>query len=143
MTVKSRHVALASQAMITTATGRSCGYGTLPAPTAQPTGATLPYSVLYEMGVESSGPAFGDMHADARVVVQVTSAAASPEMASAHADTVRAGFLGRIGNRWAYEITPGSCVVIDRDLDADDGMSSAGSVYSYVQRFALTVTTVG
>ncbi|MFI1100252.1 hypothetical protein [Streptomyces melanogenes] len=143
MTVNGRHVALASQAMLATATGRSCGYGALPAPTAQPTGATLPYSVLYELGLESSGPAFGDMHADARVLVQVTSAAASPELASALADKVRAGFLGRSGSEWAFPITPGSCVVIDRDLDADDGTSAAGSVYSYVQRFALTVTTVG
>ncbi|MFE9553113.1 hypothetical protein ACFYOD_06475 [Streptomyces sp. NPDC006703] len=142
MTINGRHVALAAQAMIISATGRACGYGSVPAPNAQPTGANLPYTVLYELGQDSNGPAFGDMHGDARVLLQVTSAATSAELASALADRVRAGFLGRTASGWAFPLTPASGVVIDRDLDQDDGTSVAGSVYSYVQRFALTVTTV-
>ncbi|MFF3976963.1 hypothetical protein [Streptomyces sp. NPDC001828] len=143
MTVNGRLVALAAQTMLATATGRSCGYGSVPVQTAQPTGANLPYSVLYELGQDSSGPAFGDMHGDARVLIQVTSAASSAELASALADKVRAGFLGRTAGGWAFPITLIGGVVVDRDLDREDGTSVAGSVYSYVQRFALTVTTVG
>ncbi|MEW1719727.1 hypothetical protein [Streptomyces sp. NPDC093109] len=59
MTVSGRQVALAAQAMIVVATGRSCGYGTIPVAASQPTGAALPYTVLYELGQAPSGPPFG------------------------------------------------------------------------------------
>ncbi|MFC8520652.1 hypothetical protein [Streptomyces sp. NPDC057257] len=74
MSVSGRQVALAAQAMLVSVTGRSCGYGTAPAADAQPTGNTLPYSVLYELGqVGGFGPPFGDADADARVYLQVSS----------------------------------------------------------------------
>jgi hypothetical protein len=53
MSVSGRQVALAVQAMLQTATARSCGYGTAPTSTSLPTGNTIPYCVLYELGQTS------------------------------------------------------------------------------------------
>ncbi|MFE6186502.1 hypothetical protein ACFQ6U_18965 [Streptomyces sp. NPDC056465] len=144
MSVPGRQVAQAVIQTIVAASGRSCGYSTVPTSQSLPTGAQLPYHVLYELGQSVSGPPFGDQAADARITFQVTTVGSSPEAASSGADRVRAAFLGRTakGAGWQYPITlPTGYAVMGRDLDREDGMTVAGSTYSYVQRFAVHVTT--
>ncbi|MGW2700831.1 hypothetical protein [Streptomyces sp. NPDC001340] len=144
MSVSGRQVALAVQAMLTSVTGRSCGYGTAPTTDDKPTGNTIPYSVLYELGqVAGFGPPFGDADADARVYVQISSVGTTAEQVSLHADKVRAAFLARVpgDGRFANPINVAGARVIDRALDQEDGTSVTSGTYTYVQRFALTVSS--
>ncbi|MFH8772011.1 hypothetical protein [Streptomyces sp. NPDC017958] len=144
MSVSGRQVALAVQAMLTSVTGRSCGYGTAPTADDKPTGNTIPYSVLYELGqVAGFGPPFGDADADARVYVQISSVGTTAEQVSLHADKVRAAFLARVpgGGRFANPINVAGARVIDRALDQEDGTTVTSGTYTYVQRFALTVSS--
>ncbi|WP_329317994.1 hypothetical protein [Streptomyces sp. NBC_01262] len=144
MPVSGRLVSLAVQSMLATTTTRSCGYGTAPISTSTPTGATVPYSVLYPLGVTTSGPPYGDGDADARVLFQVTSVASTAEQVEWMADKVRTALLGRTtGGDFATAITVAGCLVIGRELDKEEGISVSGGVYSYVQRYVVTVTTLG
>ncbi|MFB7446006.1 hypothetical protein ACFC01_48470 [Streptomyces mirabilis] len=142
MSVSGRQVALGVQAMLQTATGRSCGYGTAPTTASVPTGNTIPYSVLYELGQASFGPPFGDADADARVLLQVSSVGTTAEQASLHADKVRQAFLARVpgSGHFATPINVAGATVIGRELDADEGTTVDSSIYTYVQRFALTMS---
>lgn len=144
MTVSGRQVALAVQAMLQTATGRSCGYGTAPTSAAVPTGNTIPYSVLYELGqVSGLGPSFGDSDADARVLLQVSSVGQTAEQASLQADKARQAFLARVpgGGQYLNPISVTGATVIGRELDREEGTGVVSSTYTYVQRFVLTVST--
>ncbi|MFF3516118.1 hypothetical protein [Streptomyces sp. NPDC002573] len=145
MSVSGRQVALAVQAMLQTATARSCGYGTAPTSASLPTGNTIPYAVLYELGQTSGiGPSFGDTDADARVLLQVSSVGTTAEQASLHADKVRQAFLARQqagSGQFANQINVTGATVIGRELDREDGTSVVSSTYTYVQRFVLTVST--
>jgi hypothetical protein len=143
MSVSGRQVVLAVQSMLQTVTGRSCGYGTAPTSASLPTGNTIPYSVLYELGQTSGlGPAFGDTDADARVLLQVSSVGTTAEQASLQADKVRAAFLNRSlpGSSFLNPINVAGATVIGRELDREDGTSVVNSTYTYVQRFVLTVS---
>lgn len=143
MPVSGREVSLAIQKTLATTTARSCGYGTAPTASSTPTGATIPYSVLYPLGVTTSGPPYGDGDADARVLVQVTSVASTAEQVEWMADKVRTALLARLSGTYVNTITITGYIVIDRELDKEEGMSVSGGVYSYVQRYVLTVTTLG
>ncbi|MCZ4098300.1 hypothetical protein [Streptomyces sp. H39-C1] len=144
MTVSGRIVSLALQSTIAASTGRSCGYGTAPIASSLPTGAATPYSVLYPLGFPTtSGPPFGDATADARLLYQVTSVATTAEQAEWMADKVRSAVLARSSaGPAAYPISPVGYSVMGRELDKEEGLTVAGGVYSYVQRFALDVTTL-
>ena len=143
MPIPGRVVSLAVTSTISTGTGRSCGYGTAPTASSQPTAATLPYAVLYPLGQVSSGPPFGDAHADSRVLFQVTSVASTAEQVEWMADKVRTTLLGRAskGGGFATPITIPGGSVMDRSLDKEEGGAVSGGVYSYVQRYGITVTT--
>ncbi|MFF7469893.1 hypothetical protein [Streptomyces sp. NPDC008092] len=143
MPVSGREVSLAIQKTLAIATARSCGYGTAPTASSTPTGATIPYSVLYPLGVTTSGPPYGDGDADARVLVQVTSVASTAEQVEWMADKVRTALLARLSGTYVNTIAITGYIVIDRELDKEEGMSVSGGVYSYVQRYVLTVTTLG
>ncbi|MFF7586754.1 hypothetical protein ACFZCK_04575 [Kitasatospora purpeofusca] len=144
MAVVGRVVSLALQAALVTGTGRSCGYGVVPAAGALPTGAAFPYSVLYPLGGTSDGPPFGDADADARLLYQVTSIGQSAEQAEWMGDKVRSTLLGRTGaGAFAVPITAVGHVVIGRSLDGAEGVTAEAGVYSYVERFVLHVTTPG
>ncbi|MDQ0683639.1 hypothetical protein QFZ56_002602 [Streptomyces achromogenes] len=143
MAVSGRVLSLAVQAMLASATGRSCGYGTAPTSSSLPTGAATPYSVLYPVGSTSDGPPFGDASADARIVYQVTSVATTAEQAEWMADKVRAGMLARTTLGYTYSINATGYMVMSRELDKEEGVTVASGVYSYVQRFAIEVTTLG
>ncbi|ELP61495.1 hypothetical protein PV735_32100 [Streptomyces turgidiscabies] len=144
MPVSGRLVSLAAQSMLATATTRSCGYGTAPTASSTPTGAVIPYSVLYPLGITTSGPAYGDADADARVLFQVTCVASTAEQAEWMADKVRAAVLGRTAKgEFVTAIAIAGCAVIGRELDKEEGVTVSGGVYSYVQRYVLTVTTLG
>ncbi|MCX4761911.1 hypothetical protein OG562_13185 [Streptomyces sp. NBC_01275] len=144
MPVSGRLVSLAVQTMLASATTRSCGYGTAPTSSSTPTGATIPYSVLYPLGITTSGPAFGDADADARVLFQVTCVASTAEQAEWMADKVRAAILGRSAKGdFVNAVVVAGCAVIGRELDKEEGVTVSGGVYSYVQRYVLTVTTLG
>ncbi|MDX3130640.1 hypothetical protein PV367_12735 [Streptomyces europaeiscabiei] len=91
----------------------------------------------------TSGPPYGDGDADARVLVQVTSVASTAEQVEWMADKVRTALLARLSGTYVNAITITGCLVIDRELDKEEGMSVSGGVYSYVQRYVLTVTTLG
>ncbi|WP_157968488.1 hypothetical protein [Streptomyces geranii] len=143
MPVSGREVSLAIQKTLAAATARSCGYGTAPTASSTPTGATIPYSVLYPLGVTTSGPPYGDGDADARVLVQVTSVASTAEQVEWMADKVRTALLARVSGMYVNTITITGYIVIDRELDKEEGMSVSGGVYSYVQRYVLTVTSLG
>lgn len=144
MSVSGRQVALAVQAMLVAATNRSCGYGTAPTSTSTPTGNTIPYCVIYELGQSAGfGPPLGDSDADARVLIQVSSVGTTAEQASLQADKARQAFLARVPGTGQFlnpiNVTGG--VVIGRELDREDGTSVVNSTYTYVQRFVLTVST--
>ncbi len=137
-------VALAVQTMLQTATGRSCGYGTAPTAASVPTGNTIPYCVLYEMGqVGGQGPAFGDSDADARVLLQLSSVGQTAEQASLQADKARQAFLARVPGSGQYlnPITVTGATVIGREVDREEGTGVVSSTCTYVQRFVLTVST--
>ncbi|MEW1658822.1 hypothetical protein [Streptomyces sp. NPDC093707] len=143
MAVSGRVLSLAVQTMLGTATGRSCGYGTAPTASSLPTGTATPYSVLYPVGSTSDGPPFGDASTDARIVYQITSVATTAEQAEWMADKVRAGMLARTTLGYTYPIAAAGYAVMCRELDKEEGVSVASGVYSYVQRFAIEVTTLG
>lgn len=144
MPVSGREVSLAIQKALATATGRSCGYGTAPTASSTPTGATIPYSVLYPLGITTSGPEYGDADADARDLFQITSVASTTEQVEWMADKVRSAILGRTAKGdFTNAVTIAGCAVIDRELDKEEGVTVSGGVYSYVQRYVLTVTTLG
>ena len=145
MSVSGRQVALAAQATLVAATGRSCGYGTAPTSASTPTGNTIPYCVLYELGQTSGiGPSLGDSDADARVLLQVSSVGTTAEQASLQADKARQAFLARAApgsGQFLWPINVVGATVIGRELDREDGTSVVSSTYTYVQRFVLTVST--
>lgn len=144
MSVSGRQVSLAVQAMLVAATNRSCGYGTAPTSTSTPTGNTIPYCVIYELGQTAGfGPPLGDSDADARVLIQVSSVGTTAEQASLQADKARQAFLARVPGTGQFlnPINVAGGVVIGRELDREDGTSVVNSTYTYVQRFVLTVST--
>ncbi|WP_157878037.1 hypothetical protein [Streptomyces torulosus] len=143
MPVSGREVSLAVQKTLAAATGRSCGYGTAPTASSTPTGATVPYNVLYSLGITTSGPPLGDGDADARVLLQVTSVGSTAEQVEWMADKARAALLTRSSGTYAHAITITGYAVIDRELDKEEGISVSSGVYSYVQRYVLTVTPLG
>lgn len=144
MAVSGRTVSLAVQSMLATATGRSCGYGTAPTSSSLPTGMATPYCVLYPLGSTSSGPPFGDADADARLLYQVTCVATTAEQAEWMADKVRSGMLARAATAaYTYPISAAGYAVMTRELDKEEGVAVSSGVYSYVQRFAVEVTTLG
>ncbi|MFJ4412979.1 hypothetical protein [Streptomyces sp. NPDC088925] len=123
---------------------RSCGYAAVPTSASLPSGASMPYHVLYELGQAVSGPAWGDESGDARLLFQVTTVGQSPDTASSGADKVRQALLGKVEGEWQFAIVPPSGYeIMGRELDREDGMTVVGATYSYVQRFALHVTTSG
>lgn len=142
MPVSGRVVSLAVQTMLAGATGRSCGYGAAPTSSSLPTGTATPYCVLYPIGSTSDGPPFGDASADARLVYQVTSVATTAEQAEWMADKVRSAFMARTEKGPTYLISATGYVVMSRELDKEEGVAVASGVYSYIQRFALEVTTL-
>ncbi|XUM00279.1 hypothetical protein ACQ86F_25550 [Streptomyces venezuelae ATCC 10712] len=142
MPVSGRVVSLAVQAMLASATGRSCGYGAAPTSSSLPTGTATPYCVLYPVGSTSDGPPFGDTSADARLVYQVTSVATTAEQAEWMADKVRSAFMARTEKGPTYPVSAAGYVVMSRELDKEEGVAVASGVYSYIQRFALEVTTL-
>ncbi|WP_328403994.1 hypothetical protein OHS70_34230 [Streptomyces sp. NBC_00390] len=143
MPVSGREVSLAVQRMLAAATTRSCGYGTAPTVSSTPSGAQVPYSVLYPLGVTTDGPPYGEADADARVLLQLTSVAATAEQAEWMADKVRSVMLGRkTSGAYTSEITVPGCVVMQRTLDKEEGVAVASGVYSYVQRYVIEVTTL-
>ncbi len=141
MAVQGRVVSLAVQAALVAGTGRSCGYGTAPVAADKPTGNQAPYSVLYPIGGTSSGPPFGDADGDGRMLYQVTSIGTTAEQCEWMADKVRTALLGRAKGAFATSITAVGHTVVGRELDKEDGVAVVSSVYSYVQRFILHVTT--
>ncbi|MER6131902.1 hypothetical protein [Streptomyces sp. NPDC001815] len=143
MPVSGREVSLAVQKTLAASTGRSCGYGTAPTSSSTPTGTTVPYGVLYPLGVTTSGPPYGDGDADARVLFQVTSVASTAEQVEWMADKVRTALLARSKGIYSNAITVAGYAVMGRELDKEEGISVSGGVYSYVQRYVLTVTTLG
>lgn len=143
MPVSGREVSLAVQRMVSSATTRSCGYGTAPTVSSTPSGAQVPYSVLYPLGVTPSGPPYGAPDADARVLLQLTSVATTAEQAEWMADKVRAAMLNRKpGGAYAFDIVVPGCAVMQRTLDKEEGVAVASGVYSYVQRYVIEVTTL-
>ncbi|MEV0257717.1 hypothetical protein AB0H82_26100 [Streptomyces sp. NPDC050732] len=102
----------------------------------------MPYSVLYPVGSTSDGPPFGDASADARIVYQVTSVATTAEQVEWMADKVRVGMLAQTARGYVHPITPSGYVVMSRELDKEEGVTAASGVYSYIQRFAIEVTTL-
>ncbi|MFJ4684710.1 hypothetical protein [Streptomyces sp. NPDC088789] len=143
MPVSGREVSLAVQKMLAATTSRSCGYGTAPTASSTPTGATIPYNVLYPLGVTTSGPPLGDGDADARALVQITSVASTAEQVEWMADRTRSAFLTRSKGTFTNTVSVAGCAVIDRELDKEEGISVSSGVYSYIQRYVLTVTTLG
>ncbi|MFI9149473.1 hypothetical protein [Streptomyces sp. NPDC053367] len=91
----------------------------------------------------TSGPPYGDGDADARVLVQVTSVALTAEQAEWMADKVRTALLGRSRGSYANAITVAGCAVMGRELDKEEGLTVSSGVYSCVQRYVFTVTTLG
>ncbi|MFE7395192.1 hypothetical protein [Streptomyces sp. NPDC057557] len=141
MPVNGRAVSMGVQAALTAATGRSCGYGTAPTAASLPTGATIPYYVLYALGQVTSGPPFGDATADSRVLFQITTVSNAVDQCEFWADKARAALLGRLPRAgWATPIAVTGGVVINRELDKEEGMSVSSGVYSYIQRYVITVT---
>ncbi|MGM9465379.1 hypothetical protein [Streptomyces murinus] len=98
--------------------------------------------MLYPVGSSSDGPPFGDASADARIVYQITSVATTAEQAEWMADKVRSGMLARTAVDYTYPITAAGYAVMSRELDKEEGVTVASGVYSYVQRFAIEVTTL-
>ncbi|WP_033819786.1 hypothetical protein [Kitasatospora sp. MBT63] len=142
MPVQGRVVSLAVQTALSTATGRSCGYGTAPTASDKPTGVTIPYCVLYPLGGTSSGPPFGDGDGDGRMLYQVTSIGTTAEQAEWMSDKVRVALLARTKTGGYVTAIPISGhTVIGREIDKEDGVTVVSGVYSYVQRIILHVTT--
>lgn len=145
MPVSGREVSLAVQRMLSTATTRSCGYGTAPTASSAPTGAQVPYAVLYPLGLMTDGPPYGQADGDARALLQITSVATTAEQAEWMADRVRAAMLARkSGTNGAYttDIAIPGCAVLRRALDKEEGVAVAGGIYSYVQRYVVEVTSL-
>ncbi|MFE3992321.1 hypothetical protein ACFXPW_11670 [Streptomyces goshikiensis] len=145
MPVSGREVSLAVQKMLSTATTRSCGYGTAPTASSAPTGAQVPYAVLYPLGLMTDGPPYGQADGDARALLQITSVATTAEQAEWMADRVRAAMLARkSGTNGAYttDIAIPGCAVLRRALDKEEGVAVAGGIYSYVQRYVVEVTSL-
>ena len=146
MAVSGRLASMAVQAMLQAATGRSCGYGSLPTTASLPTGATVPYSVIYELGQTPSGPPFGDANADSRFLFQATSVGTTAEQASLMADKVRTAVLGTVAPGspvFANPITISGFAVTGREMDREAVPPVASGTYTYLQRFALTITPIG
>ncbi|MER6011587.1 hypothetical protein [Streptomyces bluensis] len=105
----------------------------------------MPYTILDSLPGEFSGPPLWDWHADAAWTYQVTSVGEREDQVQWLADRVRAGVVGRIGDRWTYDLRVPQTRVIDRELDHDAGgepsVSAAAVIVSYVQRFTITVTS--
>ncbi|MFF7613520.1 hypothetical protein [Streptomyces lavendulae] len=145
MPVAGREVSLAVQKMLSTSTTRSCGYGTAPTASSAPTGAQVPYAVLYPLGLTTAGPPYGQADGDARALLQVTSVATTAEQAEWMADRVRTAMLGRKGGgngAYATDIVIPGCAVLQRALDKEEGVAVAGGIYSYVQRYVVEVTSL-
>lgn len=119
------------------------GDGAAPAPTAGQALATTPYLILYSIdGGGFSGPEWNAPHADATLVYQVTVVGERRDQVEMLADKVRARILGR-GSNGAFlaTITPTGAVVMDRDSDGGPGgVDHDGTVFTFAERFALTVT---
>ncbi|WP_324787024.1 hypothetical protein [Streptomyces sp. H51] len=66
------------------------------------------------------------------------------EQVSLHADKVRAAFLARKPGSGAFlnAVSVPGARVIDRALDQEDGTTVTSGTYTYVQRFALTVSSM-
>ncbi|MCB8906783.1 MULTISPECIES: hypothetical protein [unclassified Streptomyces] len=98
--------------------------------------------MLYPIGSTSDGPPFGDASADARVLYQVTSVATTAEQAEWMADKVRGAFMARTEKGPTYPVAAAGYVVMSREVDKEEGVTVVSGVYSYIQRFALEVTTL-
>ncbi|MFJ7422734.1 hypothetical protein ACIQXD_29645 [Streptomyces uncialis] len=102
----------------------------------------MPYFVLYPLGQITSGPPFGDSHADSRVQVQVTTVASTPEQAEFWASRAHDAVLGRSpGGGWRTPIVVPGGTVMHREADGGTGVDANGGVYSDVQRFVIVLTS--
>ncbi|MFJ4668895.1 hypothetical protein [Kitasatospora purpeofusca] len=142
MPVQGRVVSLAVRDALAAATGRSCGYGAAPVAADKPTGAAIPYQVLYPLGGTASGPPFGDSSGDGRMVYQVTSVASTAEQAEWMADKVRVAVFGKAAKGgYATPISPAGHTVMEREVEKEEGVTVANGVYSWIARIILHVTT--
>ena len=149
MTVARLPVTRALAALLEKSTGRPCGRGELPRVQGESgvwEPATAPYVILDSLPGEFSGPPLWDWHADVAWSYQVTSVGEREDQVQWLADRVRAGVVGRTGDRWTHDLGIPQMRVIDRELTHDTGgepsVSAAGAIVSYVQRVTITVTPV-
>ncbi|MDQ8706862.1 hypothetical protein RCO28_30980 [Streptomyces sp. LHD-70] len=124
-------------------TERPCGIGEFPK-AADGQAATFPYSVLYSLPGDFSGPALFDWHADAAWTYQVTSVGTRDDQVQWLADRVRSVLVERSDGGWRHGLKVPNMVVTDRELTADVGTApvdgSQGDIVSYAQRFTITVS---
>lgn len=148
-----RPVTLALRDLITTATGRPCGLGTVPLVNGAP--AAPPYYVLDSIAWTVTGAPVADMGEDATAVYQVTGISGPVpgvpdsrggiEQAEWLADKARTAVVGRdpVTRAWLHPITVPGVRVIGRRVDTEPGATNRpdDATIPYVIRFALDLAT--
>lgn len=141
MTVSRLQVTKAVRALLETGTGKPCGHGRLPT-TAAGAAATAPYTVLYLVGGDLSGPPLGDDGDTAELLYQVTSVGgARPDQAEWMGDKACEVLVGKTpAGAFLHPLEVAGLRVLARRLAEDVGVSSEGGTVSHVARYTVTVT---
>ncbi|MFD3511932.1 hypothetical protein [Streptomyces sp. NPDC058657] len=136
-------VTRALQELLAVATGRPCGFGSLPVVAGKP--VPVPYTVLYALGGTVSGAPLADRGEDAELVYQVTAVGGRADQAQWLADKVRQAVLARAATgQWSNPLVIPGVEVWARELDTDAGTDDAGAsdgVVTSSQRYRLSATS--
>jgi hypothetical protein len=140
--IRKRELYANTRLMLATVTNRPVGLNKAPAPDENGK-ISSPWSIVYSIeGGGFSGPPLEDPHADATVVVQVTSVGRRDDQAEWQADKVRGAMLDRTSGALDHPITPpdGYKIMYVEPDGGPGGIDREGELYSIPERFAIHLT---
>lgn len=140
--IKKQDVTAGFVSLITTATTKPCGRGSVPISGGK--GIAPPYYVAHAIDFLTEGAPLADENEGAEATYQLTCVGTGSEQVELLADEARTAVLGRnpATSEWLHPLTVPGASCMSRSLDTEPGESSdpADGIISSVIRFRLCLT---
>jgi len=138
----------ALKALLATATGKPCEIRTIPR-LSDGTAVAAPFTILYPLWSNYSGPAFHDIHEDVEWNYQASLAALRGDQIEVFHDKIVRGIVGKSSDgQHLFGLVVDGMKVMSRDMgNENDGGSSQedtkAGIITHDIRFSITVTPEG